>query len=239
MKLNLLLAMALGASLLTVTGCATIVAGDEGTGGLPEQPIDAPPPPPPGDPVVDETPPPPPPPPPELLTQSLAWENGSVERAAWSAELRTQVAANLTSFDKASDMASFCPAYGSLTKDQKVEVLSTLIVGIARYESGYDPRQRYHEPDGSWSVGLYQLSYTDGFSWCTLNEASKSLEDPINNIKCAVPKMARLVARDKVFAAGSNLSNAMGLARYWSVTWLGRHISDLRGLTSNLAVCIA
>lgn len=239
MKLNLKLVLALGA-LLAMTACATVDTGYEGTGGLPTQPIDAPPPPPPSDASIpDETPPPPPPPPPELLVPSLSWENGGVERAMWSETLRDQVAANLASFDKASDMAGYCPAYGHLDKKDKVEVISTLIVGIARYESGYDPHQRFHEPDGSWSVGLFQLSYTDGFSWCTLNEASNSLEDPINNIKCAVPKMAKLVAKDKVFAAGSNLSNGLGLARYWSVTWVGRHIDDIRALTINQAVCQA
>lgn len=230
------------AGLLALAGCATVSTGYEGTGGLPEQPIDAPPPPPPGDTGNEPAPPPPPPPPPpELLVQALAWEDGTPERAAWSAELRKQVANNLTSLSKASDMAGFCPAYASLSNDQKVEVLADLMVGIARYESNYDPHQIYHEPPplGVDSVGLFQLSYEDGFTWCMLDRASKSLEDPLNNIRCAVPKMARLVAKDKVLAGGSTNANALGLARYWSVMRLGagHHVDDIRRIALNMAVC--
>ncbi|MEI9905964.1 MAG: transglycosylase SLT domain-containing protein [Asticcacaulis sp.] len=245
MNMKLLIAVVFGAGMLALAGCATVSTGYEGTGGLPEQSIDRrrrrrrlrrrrrP--------TNRPLRHPHPPPPPELLIQALAWEDGSAERAGWSAELRTQIANNLTSLSKASDMASFCPAYASLSKDQKVEVLANLMVGIARYESNYDPHTVYHEPPplGVDSVGLFQLSYEDGYSWCTLDRNARSLEDPVNNIRCAVPKMTRLVAKDKVLAAGSTNANALGLARYWSVMRLGpgHHIADIRAITTGMAVC--
>ena len=244
MRLKPFCALALGFGLLALAGCATVSDIDTG-GGLPEQPIDAaPPPPPPADTAaVDETPPPPPPPPPppELLTQSLAWEDGDAGRAQWSGELRAQIRGNLKSFDKASDIASFCPAYATLDADDKTSVLATLMVGIARYESGYTPDEVTVREYGNNSYGLYQIAYEDGFSWCALDRKTDSLFDPVNNIRCAVPKMARLVARDKVLAAGSTDANALGLARYWPSMRLGpgHHLDDIRRLTLNLAVCVA
>ncbi len=242
MKMKQLAALVLGVGLLALAGCATVSTGYEGTGNLPEQPIGAPPPPPPSDDATgDEAAPPPPPPPPSqvLLTPALPWENGDPERAAWSAELRAQVANNLTSLSKASDIQSYCPAFAKLGSDDKVEVLSTLFVGVAGYESGYDPHHIYHEPAplNIDSVGLFQLSYEDGFTWCAIDRNARSLEDPINNIRCAVPKMTRLVAKDHVLAAGSTSANALGLARYWSVMRLGHHIDDIRRMTLNMAMC--
>ena len=239
-----LLALGLGVGLITLAGCATVPAG-EGTGsGLPEQSIDAPPPPPPSDTGTAgevEPPPPPPPPPPELLMPGLSWEYDHSERLPWSAELRKQVRANLTGFEKATDLADFCPTWSGLSEDDKVEVLSSLAVGIALYESDFDPHKIYHEPDplNLDSVGLFQLSYEDGFTWCVLDRANRSLEDPINNIDCAVPKMAKLIAKDKIVTAGSTTANAMGLARYWSVMRLGNghHLGDIRAQTRALPVC--
>ena len=244
MKLKALASFVLGIGLMAMAGCASIPAGPEvgGPGGeLPQQPIDAPPPPPPTEtPTEPDVPPPPPPPPAELLN-GLAWENNHPERAAWSDELRKQLKANLVSFNKAPDLADNCPAYRELDEDDQVTVLATMAVAIAKYESNYDPHNIYHEPPplGVDSIGLYQLSYEDGFSWCVLDRANRSLEDPINNIRCAVPKMAKLIAKDRILTAGSTSANAMGLARYWSVMRLGagHHLEDIRNATRSLALC--
>ncbi|EGF89751.1 lytic transglycosylase, catalytic [Asticcacaulis biprosthecium C19] len=246
MRLHQFAGLIAGFSLLALAGCASVPTGGGGGSGLPEQPIDAPPPPPPSETTVVEEPappPPPPPPPPEMLVSGLAWEMNHSERAPWSTELRTQVRANLASFDKATDWADFCPTYGSLTADDKVEVIATLAVAIARYESNYNPHTIYHEPAplNVDSVGLFQLPYEDGFTWCTLNRTAKSLEDPINNIRCAVPKMARLIAKDKVVTAGSTGANAQGLARYWSTVRLGptHKLAEIRNATRGLSICRA
>ncbi|ESQ88227.1 hypothetical protein ABAC460_16325 [Asticcacaulis sp. AC460] len=244
MRLHHLAGVIAGVALLTLAGCATVPSDDGGNSGLPEQPIDAPPPPPPSDTNTTEEPappPPPPPPPPELLVSGLPWEINHAERGAWSVELRKQVRANLASFDKATDWADFCPAWSGLNEDNKVEVVSTLAVAIAKYESNYNPHTIYHEPAplNVDSVGLYQLSYEDGFTWCTLDRANKSLEDPVNNIRCAVPKMAKLIAKDKVVTAGSTGANAMGLARYWSVVRLGstHKLTEIRAATRAVGAC--
>ncbi len=188
---------------------------------------------------------PPKPEPAALVTPAaaLAWESGHPERREWSAALRAAIAAQLASFDTAADFAGFCPSYAGLTPDQRTEVIATLAVAIAFRESGYKPGTVFAEPPplGVDSIGLFQLSYEDGFSWCDLDRARDTLKDPLNNIACAVPKMARLVAKDRLFAAGSTGSDARGLSRYWSVVRSGpTHFKDeILGKAAALPACQA
>jgi hypothetical protein len=179
--------------------------------------------------------------PPHNAETKLPWETGHPERADWSRELRQQLSAKLSSFESAEDIAAYCPSYSTLTAAQKVDVLATIAVRIAKFESSYNPKQHFHEPPplDYDSVGLFQLSYEDGFSWCSLDLTKKSLEDPLNNIRCAVPEMARLVANDKLIAAGTNAKNARGLARYWSVVREGpkHHLDEVRKAASSLKIC--
>lgn len=149
----------------------------------------------------------------------LAWEANHPERQEWSQRLRAEFAQQLGDFGVPSDMASYCPGYAGLSDPQRVEVWATLAVAIARRESSYKATTVFMEPPplNVASVGLFQLSYEDGFGWCSLDLASESLKEPLNNIDCAVGAMARYVKRDGLVAAGSKSSDARGLARYWSV----------------------
>jgi hypothetical protein len=174
-------------------------------------------------------------------TVVLNWEKGHPERSAWTKALLAEVNATLASFDKAIDIASYCPRYRSLDAPNRAYVIATIAVGIAKYESQYDPKLHYGEPPplGYDSIGLFQLSYEDGFKWCTMDRASKSLEQPIINIQCAVPEMAQLVAADKRIAAGSSKHDARGLARYWSVVRAGpkHHLDDIQKISRALDAC--
>ena len=169
----------------------------------------------------------------------LAWESGHPKRAAWSRELRAGLTAELGRLDAAGDASSFCPPFAGLQPADKVEVLATLAVGVALFESGYDPSQRYREPMGYDSVGLFQLSYEDRFAWCTMDPVTRSLEDPLTNIRCAVPEMARLVSRDRTLAGGSTNADARGLARYWSVVRRGpaHKLAEITAITRRHPAC--
>jgi hypothetical protein len=178
---------------------------------------------------------------PSSAVPALAWEKGHPERISWSAELRNQISSYLADFDKAPDLADFCPAYSTISAQDRVSVLATIIVGIAKYESNYNPKEHFGEPPplGYDSIGLFQLSYEDGFSWCRLDRKTKSLENPLINIQCAVPEMARLTVKDKIFAAGKTSDDAEGLAKYWSVLREGskHHLDDIKKLSRSLAIC--
>jgi len=170
----------------------------------------------------------------------LAWEQGNPAAAGWSTELRAQIRARLEQFDQASDIAALCPPYEGLSPDSRVEAIAALAVAIARFESDYRPTLHFPEPGlGYDSIGLFQLSYEDNFSWCNLNRATNSLEDPITNIQCAIPEMATLISRDGVIASGSDGGSARGLARYWSVVREGptHRLAQITALTRASPAC--
>lgn len=171
----------------------------------------------------------------------LAWEAGHPERKVWSTKLREEFAAHLADLGVPADIESYCPAYPDLADRERVEVWSTLAVAIARRESAYNPATVFMEPPplNVASVGLFQLSYEDGFGWCNLDLASESLKDPVTNIDCAVGAMASYVKRDAVVASGSKHSDARGLSRYWSVIrdGSGHFKSEIMAATQGLAFC--
>jgi hypothetical protein len=171
----------------------------------------------------------------------LDWEKGHPERAAWSALLRRAIAAELPRFGVPGDIGDYCPKFVSLDAAGRTEALAVMSVAIAKRESGYNPETVFAEPPplGVDSVGLFQLSYEDGFPWCRLDPASDSLKDPANNIACAVGEMARLVARDGVIASGSVSADARGLSRYWSVLRNGSsHFkTEIQGKVRALPIC--
>ena len=178
---------------------------------------------------------------PAVSSAPLDWEYGHPERAAWSAALRQGIAAELARFGVPADIAEYCPTFASLDASGRTEALSVMSVAIAKRESAYDPAMVYGEPPplSVDSIGLFQLSYEDGFSWCRLDRASDSLKDPGTNIACAVGEMARLVARDGVIASGSSSSDARGLARYWSVVRSGAsHFkAEIQGKVKAMPIC--
>ncbi len=171
----------------------------------------------------------------------LAWEKNHPEKAAWSAHLRNEIRANLPRFGQPGDIANYCSGFAALDEAGRVEALATMAVAIARRESAYKPDTVFAEPPplNVDSVGLFQLSYEDGFSWCVLDRAQDSLKDPLNNITCAVGEMARLVAKDGQIAAGSSGSNARGLAHYWSVIrdGSGHHKDEIKAATQGAPGC--
>jgi Transglycosylase SLT domain len=171
----------------------------------------------------------------------LDWEKHHPERAAWSEALRADFTARLAQIGVPADITEYCPTFATLGPQDRAEVLSTMAVAIARRESSYDPTQVYHEPPplGVDSIGLFQLSYEDGYSWCSLDKAADSLKDPQNNIACAVGEMASLIHKDGVVASGASVSGGKGLAKYWSVIQdgSGHFKSEIQARVRALPIC--
>lgn len=169
----------------------------------------------------------------------LAWERGHPERAAWSAELRSQVLGALPQLKLASDWNSYCKGFQSKSTDQQVDAISAMAVAISLFESAYNPKSIYHEPPplGVDSIGLFQLSYEDNMKWCPMSRAKSNLTDPLVNIDCAIPEMAVLIAKDGVVAMGGKGTARRGLARYWSVMWPTGHLSEIKRAVLALPFC--
>jgi hypothetical protein len=148
------------------------------------------------------------------MAAPLAWEKGHSERQVWSNMLRENIK---TDGLIKGDLSWFCPKYLKMDDTAKIEAWASLAVGIALYESNYNPNTVYHEPPslGVDSIGLFQLSYEDKMSWCDMTKAENTLKSPVENIKCAVGEMKHLLDKDGVVAEGCS-GSPRGLARYWS-----------------------
>jgi len=149
------------------------------------------------------------------FAQGLPWK-----KPTWDSVLIEHIERSMSDFDLArDDMRRFCPKYLLLDKKQRVNAWAHLMVAIARYESGFNPKARMTESTGQDSIGLFQLSYGDRF--CPKRKSQGNLEDPHINISCAVKLAALFVNRDKVVARGGYVSHGAAspkaLSRYWSV----------------------
>ncbi|HEX8693783.1 MAG TPA: transglycosylase SLT domain-containing protein [Longimicrobium sp.] len=166
------------------------------------------------------------------MATTLSWDTKE-ERKAWSAELLKAIAAHKADLDSGRP-DDFIAGYQKLTPEQQVKFWAELIIGMAKFESSWNPHTIYHEPPplGIDSVGLLQLSYEDQPSYALepLDREKKSLEDPLVNLRCGVKIMARLLAKDHVVASGKG-SKSRGAARYWSVLREGHHIDEIKART--------
>lgn len=186
---------------------------------------------------------------------ALAWETSSKpERALWSAYLQKIISEDWTTLlNGADDIESFCPTYHKLDNNERANVWAQLFVGMAKYESGWDPTSRMLEStlgtDGVtgrsvYSEGLLQLSYGDiqGWQFCDFDwskdkslsatNPNKTILNPYKNLYCGVGIMAKQVAKKGAIVLSSGV--------YWSVLKKGgtyQKISSIQSVVKSLSLC--
>ena len=79
------------------------------------------------------------------FTGVLSWETNHSERATWSKQLIDSVAKYKARLD-AGNPEGFIPGYDRLTPVLQVKFWAELIIAMAKFESGWDPHNIYHEP---------------------------------------------------------------------------------------------
>jgi hypothetical protein len=151
-----------------------------------------------------------------------------------------------------SDMGNFCGKYASLTDDQKITFWVFLASAVVKYESGFDPTDRYVETDlgidpitGEQVVseGLMQLSYQDvlnysycnQFDWSTDKNLSptdpnKTIFDPNKNLTCGLRILNQQVSEN----------NLIAVKGYWStLDPKNSHsaVSEIESLTKQIPFC--
>lgn len=134
----------------------------------------------------------------------LAWSNSHPD---WNKALYDELAA-LPDLELPN-----LPCKKLKTKDCVAQLMSIM----AKYESGFDPKNVYHEPPplGVDSIGLFQLSIESEKTLCSL-KSKEDLKEPITNIKCAVKVLSKWVQKDGVLYGGQK-GAWRGGSRYWSV----------------------
>jgi hypothetical protein len=166
--------------------------------------------------------------------------------AEWTSEvLKLLDGGELDKFDNAEDdMTRFCPLYKELEADQRAVAVTYMLSAIIKYESSYNPKTVFKESDGSYSIGLFQLTY--GNYGCPKNRAHGDLKDPIINLRCGVKLAAHLADRDSVIASGGYVKYgapaARGLASYWSVMRVAdvkskHHLAEIIAFTKKAPGC--
>jgi hypothetical protein len=164
----------------------------------------------------------------------LSWDN-KTERMPWSNQLIACVSAKKAELDK-GNADTFIAGYNGLAADMQVKFWAELLVAMAKFESGWNPHDIFQEPPPLTedSVGLLQLSYGDqnNYPLEPLNKATRSLEDPLVNLRSGVTIFAKLVAEDKVVTKGGG-AKGDGASRYWSVLREGakHHLAEIKALT--------
>lgn len=162
--------------------------------------------------------------------------------------IRNEVADDL--LDGAADVQAFCPGYERLNDGRRANFWALLVSAIAKYESGFDPTDRYLESSSMgkdpvtgqrvWSEGLLQLSYGDArFPFCEFDwdadrrlrpdDPRKTIFDPDLNLSCGIKILARQI-RTK-----GRISVPVGEGAYWST--LHRRAPEIRSLTRKMPGC--
>lgn len=167
---------------------------------------------------------------------ALYWEHTDAkhdERKPWSNALISAIDKNFETLDKASDTKSFCPKYSTLKKEQKLKAIGEFFVGLAYYESGFNPNSSSvdvgtkHDKN-SWSVGLYQMSGND--SSAKLFKADyEALKNPVTNINVAVEQMRKQVKNTGLFI----LPNTSKY-RYWAIILLNNRYQNIKGVVTRV-----
>ncbi|HVK62779.1 MAG TPA: murein L,D-transpeptidase catalytic domain family protein [Bdellovibrionales bacterium] len=193
-------------------------------------------------------------------TFAALWDNSHSTSKAWTGYVQDAVKAYGSALMAGpSDVTTFCPAYNSLSTQNKLNFWAQLIAAMAKYESGWNPVSRYTETTMGTdpvtgkqivSEGLLQLSYQDernysgvipaGSGVCDFNytvdkalstsDIRRTILDPKTNLTCGVFILNRQAVRY------NKLSITSGA--YWSVLRPSSgSFPKIKALTQATAIC--
>lgn len=127
------------------------------------------------------------------------------------------------------DIANYCPAYPSASREQREAFWVGLVSALAWHEST-------NRPDavgggGLW-YGLTQILPSTARLYKCQAKSGGDLKDPEDNLSCALRIMSKTVARDKVISA-----NMRGVAADWGPFHSARKRQDMMAWTRSQSYC--
>lgn len=126
------------------------------------------------------------------------------------------------------DTQTFCPGFAQASTVERAEVYVAFLSGLARYESGWNPRAA---GAGGRYQGLLQISpATARHHGCTL--PAEGLYDGAANLACAVRIANAAVIRDGVMASGRR-----GIAADWPPMRDTTRRAEVAAFTRSLPQC--
>jgi hypothetical protein len=127
----------------------------------------------------------------------------------WTEVALAEIRAHLSELESAKDIAEFCPGYAAANEQSREICWLRLVGAVVKFESGFNPNDKFLEANGNWSIGLLALSAHE----CPNAPTNEALRNPLKNLTCGIDMMASLIERDG-FIAGP--ARARGAASYWS-----------------------
>ncbi|MFZ3230509.1 MAG: hypothetical protein WA160_09925 [Pseudobdellovibrio sp.] len=198
---------------------------------------------------------------PIVKMEPLAWEKTVLNSPLWSAYIYSVISleeSQMLNSDAALDTDLFCPRFKQLNKSQRLNFWGQLIVGVAKFESGWDPTNRMIETSmGTDSItgqqiaseGLLQMSYQDVPNWNNICEFDwnfdkafsirnprdprKTILDPYKNLRCGIKIFAKLLKSKQLISFDDGA--------YWAVLRKTKrnHVSEIADYTKSLSFCVS
>lgn len=141
-----------------------------------------------------------------------------------------------------SDVASYCPRFPTMGREQKIAFWVHIISAIAEKESNFDPTMSYTETfvntkgERVVSRGLLQLSLESANLYGCGFATEHDLENPSENLACGVKILNHWVSRESVISSDDE-SRWHGAARYWGVLRTSGTRDHISSSTSELPMC--
>lgn len=159
----------------------------------------------------------------------------------------------------ARDVRGFCPNYERMSAENKRHFWIQLVAAIVKYESSFDPSERYVEASMGIdpvtgrrvvSEGLLQLSYQDERNYRShvptgvcdfdyprdrhyaVTDLRRTILNPKKNLECGIAILNHQIRTRKRIVVSSGA--------YWSVIRAGSrhsHVAEIRRVTQQLRFC--
>ncbi len=172
-----------------------------------------------------------------------AWANKNPD-GMWTKAAEEAVERSNLPASEPADVEKFCPTYRTRSPAERRQFWAGLISIMARPESNFKPHTKYVEAFADAhgnrvvSRGLLQISIESANKkryYCQIRKA-EDLHDPATNINCGVKILNAWVVADNRIATPAG-SKPKGGGRYWSTLRKAKHLPEISGYTSKLAVC--
>lgn len=129
------------------------------------------------------------------------------------------------------DIAAWCPAYSTGTREQREAFWVGLTSALVKHESTYRP---HAVGGGGLWYGLTQILPSTARLYNCKATTGEALKDPEDNLSCAFRIMARTVARDGVVSQGMR-----GVAADWGPFHSRSKREDMAAWTRSQSYCTA
>ncbi len=153
-------------------------------------------------------------------------------RSSWTRAIQTSLRTHASVLPEMvpRDIAAYCPAYPSASREQREDFWVGLVSSLAWHESTHRP---HAVGGGGLWYGLVQILPATARHYKCKARSGQALKDPEDNLSCAMRIMAVTVPRDGVVS-----ENWRGVAADWGPFHSKRKRQDMKDWTRKQDYCV-